>query len=381
MFVLRSFQTDSTPLPCDRWQFTQLPIRIGRNPQNDFAPQHPAISNFHACIERCGDRICIRDLGSSNGVLLAVPATGELVRIQPNTSVDLAPTGYRFFLSASVWVQLEIVDSVGIQAQPGVRSSAVPAPAPVPAVQQQGGQAFSTAPAAVQERRAPQVPVQPAAVPYVPEGGPQSQYLRVELDYLALQGLRELAHSLVPGRNLDTTGDVARLITKLHDIVDVFCRSFVPLRQGYEQFVSSLELEAHRSKHMSPAAVKLEIARSPEEVAQALLDPRETSAEACRAAESVLADLARHQIALLDGVMQGVRALLDELSPAKIEATLDQSGAHDLFASKYRERWTEYCQRYERFSDQREAFGVIFGQDFADVYRRYWNREHSRPRR
>lgn len=125
----------------------------------------------------------------------------------------------------------------------------------------------------------------------------------------------------------------------------------------------------------------LETAATPQAVARALLDPREPSTDACRAAEVVLADLSRHQIAMLDGVMQGVRSLLEELSPDKIEAALEETGSHELFGAKYRARWTEYCARYERLSDQRETFALIFGPDFADVYRRYWKREGTSGKR
>ena len=217
----------------------------------------------------------------------------------------------------------------------------------------------------------------PAAVVSHPPGRAEasgSLPVNVELDVLALQGLRELARSLIPGRTLDTTADVARLITKLHDLVEVFCRCFIPLRQGYSQFVSSLDLSSQRSVNRSPAAIALELATSPEAIAIALLDPRDPSFDAGQAVEGILADLVLHQVALLDGVMQGVRALLDELSPQNIEAALAQHGAAALFGAKHRACWTEYCERFARISDERETFAVIFGRDFAEAYRQYQRR-------
>jgi type VI secretion system protein ImpI len=201
----------------------------------------------------------------------------------------------------------------------------------------------------------------------------------VELESLALQGLRELARSLLPGRTLDTTSDVARLITKLHDTVEVFCRCFIPLRQGYSQFVSSLDLSTQRSINRSAAAAALEFATSPEAVAMALLDPRDPSFDASQAVEGILADLVLHQVAMLDGVMQGVRALLEELSPQNIEAALAEHGAAGLFGAKQRACWTEYCERFARIADEREALGVIFGKDFAEAYRQYRRRSRGGP--
>lgn len=412
MYVLRAFQPDNTPVPSERCRFGHLPIRIGRNPLNDFSPQHPMISAFHARIEDNDGRLCIRDLGSRNGVFVLLPGARKPERVDANSTAELAPAGYRFFLSGCVGVQLEIVDAevplrpegsrkggsvlgnVSIIALPGAHAppagpadprgwgspNAGPQHGSVPPAQGAGSGSPSNLPAA-----GPLPPLHGAQ-----QGGPApslrrrsgeaplgTQSFDVDLDFLALQGIRELAASLVPGRPIETTGDCARFITKLHDTVDVFCRSFVPLRQGYAQFVSSLDLAAQRSVNRSRAALALEAASTPEDVAMALLDPDDLSFDAPQAVEGIFADLMLHQVALLDGVMQGVRALLDELSPENIEAALGQRGTAGLFESKYRARWTEFCQRFERFNDERQAFSVIFGQDFAEVYRQYRRRKDT----
>jgi hypothetical protein len=233
---------------------------------------------------------------------------------------------------------------------------------------------------------APPPPAGGGASPSAPpraEGGLHTGAFQLDMPTLALQGLRELASSLVPGRPLETTGDVVRLITKLHDTVDVFCRSFIPLRQGYAQFLSSLDLQRaaqQRAMNRSNAALTLESATTPQVLAMALLDPRDPSVDAPEAVEGILADLMLHQVALLDGVMEGVRALLDELSPTSIDAALAQKGGAGPFQAKHRARWDEFCARFERLSDERQAFSVIFGQSFADVYRQYWHRKAAEDR-
>jgi type VI secretion system protein ImpI len=408
MFVLRAYQSDNTPLTAERYRFPHLPIRIGRNPLNDYSLQHPVVSSFHARIEEIEGKICIRDLGSRNGVYVPAPSGAGSARVEANASIDLGPVGFRFYLAGSILVKLEFVEEeepvpsrrsakagsvlgnagmIGQSAQPVPQAPIRSAPAP----------AWASSSPAVQAPAAP--PVVPIAAPVPPRQGllpspgaaqvaPAAMGPRqpgrvdtsgslpasVELDVLALQGLRELARSLIPGRTLDTTTDVARLITKLHDLVEVFCRCFIPLRQGYSQFVSSLDLSSGPSINRSPAAVALELATSPEAIAVALLDPRDPSFDAGQAVEGILADLVLHQVALLDGVMQGVRALLDELSPENIEAALAQHGAAALFGAKHRACWTEYCERFARISDEREAFAVIFGKDFAEAYRQYQRR-------
>lgn len=385
MFVLRAFRLDNSPVPAERYRFSTLPIRIGRNPLNDFSPQHGLISAFHARIEDHDGKLCIRDLSSKNGVFLPGGPGGKPVRVEPDTDVELAPSGYRFYLGPRVVVQLELP-----QEQAPLRGSATHGSVlgnlamlaqPGGAIGGQPLHPLGAGPVA----SPPFPPAGPAPAaggssPPAERGQPRTQFFKMELESMALLGLRELSGSLIPGRPLETTGDVARLITKLHDTVDVLCRCFVPLRQGYAQFVSSLDLQRaalQRSVNRSPAALALETAARAEEVAMALLDPREHSFDAPAAVEGIFADLMLHQIALLDGVMQGVRALLEELSPEQIDRALSERGFAGRFGNKYRERWTEFCERFERLSEERQAFAVIFGRDFAEVYRQYWQRRQD----
>jgi hypothetical protein len=195
---------------------------------------------------------------------------------------------------------------------------------------------------------------------------------QLSMDNLALQGLRELVGSLLPGQTLQTQGDVARLITRLHDAVDVLSRTLVPLRQSYLKFVSSMDLQ--KSAHFAQASAMLDMARDPAAVAAALLDFREGAPEASKALEGALNDLSTHQVAMLDGVMQGVRALLEELSPSAVSEAAEGKRGGLRLGGRQRDVWEEYCERYERVSEESEAFSRIFGEEFAQAYRRYRRR-------
>jgi predicted component of type VI protein secretion system len=117
---------------------------------------------------------------------------------------------------------------------------------------------------------------------------------------------------------------------------------------------------------------KVEAARTPEEVASALLDFRDSSVDASAAIEGIFADLMVHQVALLEGVMRGVRALLDELSPEHIEAAVGSgSGGFSLKLGRYRTLWDEFCSRYDELSEEKQALHRIFGPEFAEAYREY----------
>jgi hypothetical protein len=198
----------------------------------------------------------------------------------------------------------------------------------------------------------------------------------ISLDFLAMQGLRELAGSLFPNVPLETTGDVARFITKLHDALEVFCRCFIPLREGYSQFVSSFDLERafeQRSAHRSQAYRAVEMAQTPEAVAAALLDFRDRSFDAPKAIENIFADLMVHQMALLEGVMRGVRSLLDELSPEQFEHDESLPRPLGLPVGRYKALWQAYRERYDELSGEQRAFARIFGPEFTAAYREYQN--------
>lgn len=430
-FVLHAYTLDNMQVEAKRHRFAGLPIRVGRNPLNDFHVPHPLVSSFHARIENVDGAICVRDLNSKNGVYVpGYPGQSGLKRITPDTPTDLSASSFQFFLGPEMRVQVsfdEAPASVALRAAPGSGSvlgnpamlleqgdaGALP-PLPAPPG---GGGGLPLPPLGAEN---PYAGAAPGALPPLPEnpfgpaqGAPPApggypagaplplpghggvdprggglpyeaprpssstqHFQHLGLESLALQGLRELASSLVPGNALETTGDVARLITKLHDAMDVFCRSFIPMRDGYSQFVSSLDLQqaaVRRSMYRSRAYEAVAEARTPEAVAAALLDFRDPSFDAPQAVEGIFADMMLHQMALLDGVMRGVRALLDELSPDNLERQVPGT-ALGILGRRYRELWETYRQRFEDLSDERQAFAYIFGPEFTAAYRQYRKR-------
>jgi len=130
-----------------------------------------------------------------------------------------------------------------------------------------------------------------------------------------------------------------------------------------------------RSSNRSRAYQAVEAARDPEQLVKGLLDWTDKSLDGHQAVENIYADLMIHQVALLDGVMQGVRALLDEISPAALE----ESMPHGKFgiSNRYKELWQAYCDRYEDLAQEQQAFARIFGHEFTQAYREYRNRKQN----
>lgn len=412
-YILRAYLFDGTLIHERR--FAALPIRIGRNALNDFSINQMLVSGFHAMLEPADSKIMVRDLGSKNGVLIRHMKTGGAVRVETHAAVDLAALGYEFFLGPQVQVRVQVVAAEAEEERPPTASDGVvlgnaqmlkapgfePSPLPphrVPLAPP--GHRPTLEPPAVPEG-APPYPIPAPRSSYEPPplgpmgspaGGPSlppvsrmasargsersvplatAHFGSLALETLALQGLHELAAALVPDKTLQTSGDLARFITKLHDAIEVFCRCFIPLREGYAQFVSSLDLQRAanmRSTNRSRAYQAVEAARDPEQLTKGLLDWTDRSLDGHQAVENIYADLMIHQVALLDGVMQGVRALLDELSPAAVEENV---GHKFGISNRYKELWQAYCDRYEDLAQEQQAFARIFGHEFTEAYREY----------
>ncbi|HEX7668077.1 MAG TPA: type VI secretion system-associated FHA domain protein [Polyangiaceae bacterium] len=367
-------------------EFPGLPIRIGRNALNDFSLPLKSVSDFHARIEEAQERIFIVDLNSRNGVFLR-HSDGNPVRIGAGERVDLAPFGNEFFIGPHILVRLEIVEVsqsryerafagtvLGNKNLIEADRGSLPPLGDIQSLPPLTG-AKPNRPSTRPARSGGFAPVEPRASPLSSDPRGETQHFDMNLEALALTGLRELTASLLPGRDIQTTGDLARLVTRLHDTVEVFCRCFIPLREGHAQFVSNFDLRrdaSQRASHRSQGYARVEAARTPDEVATALLDFRDTSLDSASAIEGIFADLMVHQVALLEGVMRGVRALLDELSPSNIEEEVESS--HSLLAltlGRNRALWEEFCERYEQLSQEKQALERIFGPEFADAYENY----------
>lgn len=433
-YVIRVTQ-DAESQPVEH-RVSGLPIGIGRDGANEVQVASMFVSGYHARIEEVKGRLFVRDLGSRNGTQVATP-DGVKSRVAAQALYDLSQCGNEFFLGSTVRVEVvdperisgdsflgrgrevprrpveSFIDSpargsAGLEDLPPLPGAGAavrgggweppPIANPYPGTPSRDGYAsdgpisLPPLPGEAGRRGAPDLhadirdalpprrnfePVGAGAWQQAPSGaGGGSGALatgnfQLTIEGLALQGLRELVASLLPGRTIETQGDVARLITRLHDAAEVLCRSLIPLRQSYLKFVSSMELQ--KSAHYGRASMVLDMARDPAAVAAALLDFREGGEDASKSLESSLQDLTLHQVALLDGVMQGVRALLEELAPSAIMASTEAKRS-SLFGGREKDAWEEYCARYERLSDEKEAFQRIFGEEFAHAYRHYRRR-------
>jgi type VI secretion system protein ImpI len=403
--------------------FDRSPVRIGRSSLNELQIQAAFVSQYHAVIEFDGTRLLLRDLGSTNGTTLR--AAG---RVPPNTPIDLTQQNYEFAI-VSMWFQLFFVSDVapakserkregtilsmtaddlhklmagvpgsGAHAAPGgpdrsrehmarlqpaydeyraswgklyrelfALTSALDPPARAHLLQQMLADMGPVQNEGDFQRLASQLGM-PAAVARPNRGNQGTQE-----ETVALQAMRDLAASFVPERGpLERVVDVVAFAQKMQDVLDVFFKCFLPLRDGHKQFTTQMDIKRTRSPRDAARAV--ETARDARQIAARVLDWADPSNEGSRAIESTFAEVMVHQVAMLNGVMRGVRSLLAKLAPASIESELlsnrrRAASGMQIGPFRYKTLWELYGEIYGDFAeDEKQAFMLIFGPEFVHAY-------------
>ncbi|HKO93683.1 MAG TPA: type VI secretion system-associated FHA domain protein [Polyangiaceae bacterium] len=335
--------------------FPRLPISIGRHSGNDLPLRQGFVSNFHARIERVGGRLSVVDLGSTNGIHVTPSARRRKARLRSHARHDLEASDFEFSIGTykirvipSEQRPLASAQLPSLPSLPSLPASpAASDPLSLPSLEACG--AAVRAPA-----RARQVAT--SDLPHTPEA-------------VALAGLQELVSAFAPNQSLETSGDVARLVARLHAAIDVLCRAFVQLRRSQARCASALALPGHDS---APGAKWDEI-QDPARLASELLDFRRGSQDVSRALLAGFNEVAIHQVALLDGVLEGVRALLTELAPTSLEAEVDRGPARRSFClgGRSKARWQIYQRRHRELSQGDAALSLVFGPAFSQAYGGY----------
>lgn len=387
--------------------FGRFPVRLGRNSLNDLVLELPFVSQFHLVIELQNDKLWVRDLGSTNGTQLKT-----IGRAPTNQPIALADSGFEFSivsLDFSVFsTPLEMIqpgqasqrprlgvtsflDASKIVAQlPGSTNIADEARPLYAAYRSSWAELIrlldtqvGLLPGAMRSTVLEQLTGEFDALRREPDfdslcarqgakAGDQKFGSRPaqQLEAVALEGMRELAYDFCATAGpLESVDTLVRFVERVQHVLDVFFRSFVSLRDGQRQFET--DMAVRRPGGQTPCAT--ETAQTPGELSQALLDWRQPGTEEMAYIESTLADFMIHQVALLNGVMSGVRSLLVEFSPAQIEQRAqdprfnpDGIGMGPL---RYKSLWKTLERVHADFTgEDKQIFAVLFGKQFAQVY-------------
>ncbi len=386
--------------------FERFPVRIGRNQLNDLQIDRPYVSQFHAAIDLRERQIFVRDLGSTNGT---VYGGHRLVKDQPIDvtavpEINIGPIVLRIALveaqvkkpaagqeSGNV---LDMNESAGGAAVPA-RPKAIPPGGEDPFVRQVVPyiEAYRAAWGAVYRVVYDHLTRLPPELRsnYIKRLGLEHGSMVLENDFqkiaqyygvdprqlgelsppqAALAAISEISRALVPGGAAPE--DVAGVVTfarRLRDTLEVFLKCFCSLRDGYKEFEAEVLVRDRDSMAYDRATNRVASAKDAKELAAVLVGPS-AAPEATRQVNDIFVEVMSHQVAMLNGVMEGVKSLLRQLSPKAMEEEFDKRGKKTgLFASKYEALWKFYEERHGDYSgEDKQTFLIIFGPQFSKAY-------------
>ncbi len=381
--------------------FERFPVRVGRNQLNDLPIDRPYVSQFHAALDvRNENQLFVKDLGSTNGTLFQgqrltrdtpvdITNTPEitigpvvirvgLVAAQPKANVE--PQGRGLLDFGENGHQAQALSQNFQRVAPGAEDPYLRQVVPYIEAYRQAWQTvyrviydhLTRLPPDVRSNYLRRLGTEYAPVSLENDFRKIAQYYQVDMRVFteagpgqaALAVLSELAQTLAPGSKApDDVPSVLAFSKRMRDSMDVFLKCFVSLRDGYQEFET--EVLARERTAQAPVA----IAKDAKELGNVLLGNASTP-DTARQLHDIFVDVMSHQVALLNGIMEGVKQLLVKLSPKTIEAELERSGKKGgLFSNRYEALWKLYEVRHGDYAgEDKETFLIIFGPQFSRAY-------------
>jgi type VI secretion system protein ImpI len=385
--------------------FERFPVRIGRNQLADLHIDRPYVSQFHAAVEVMGNKqIVVKDLGSTNGTVYRGQklVRDQAVDVTALPEFQIGPVLIRLAvreISLQEAVPLRKLSILDIGTSVGQvlleQRTQVPQPGqedPFVRQLQPYIEAYRSAWANVYRLIYDHLPRLPADVrtAYLrrllienPAVGAEADFQRVSQYYgvpahaygelsppmAAMAAIAEIAAQLAPDHvKLDTPASTIAFARRLRDVLEVFLKCFVSLRDGYNEF----EAEVLRKDRMAMAEQgnRVGAAKDHKELGAVLLSEQQPSDVVCHQLHETFVEVMTHQVALLNGVMEGVKQLLGTLSPREIEQRYERKGKKGgLFSNKYEGLWQEYQTAHADYQgEDKETFLIIFGPQFSRAY-------------
>ncbi|MCG5056047.1 MAG: FHA domain-containing protein [Myxococcales bacterium] len=167
-----------------------------------------------------------------------------------------------------------------------------------------------------------------------------------------------------------STGQQADL--RVHAALRAFCDAFVDLRRGAEE--AGAELGVRTVSGSTP----LHSARDGAELMAYMTESGADPTARAQELRALTADLAVHQVAMMEGVSRGVRALLASLDPQ--ECGIEKGPRFMPILDK--EGWRRYTERFAALMESdHELNALVFGPEFAEGYASVIYGSQSRGRR
>jgi predicted component of type VI protein secretion system len=185
-------------------------------------------------------------------------------------------------------------------------------------------------------------------------------------DTRATSLLNLFAETYVPGSKR-IARDPEQFLRQLSAVLEAFAQAFIELRRGQEEFNKQMAISAAASSSLKLGS------GTARDVLRQLLDTGPEAPQRVRDLTSGFADVMVHQVALLSGIREGVRALLGRLHPEVFSGGGGGNRLTSTLVSPVRSllAWKNYVSRFQELTEEERATeGVLFGPEFAFAYAR-----------
>jgi predicted component of type VI protein secretion system len=389
--------------------FRTSPIRIGRNALNDLLLDEPSVSQWHAQVA-WGDRgIWFTDVGSSNGSIVggARALPNQPVSIEGEESVSVGPmllrvsrvndgavTGARRLplrgaLPDEVLTAMSLVDVAHQEDSPQddglntihddalhtkIASSAIAqlqylraalsALGPVrTAYFEELREQIEALPPSTRGKIMPQLAREFPELTRAPEFLEIARHAGVEKLTVPELTTREWLETLIGSELVGAPGEEisdARILARVATLLQTFAQSLYELTRAKEHVVRELGLGAGEQ---GP--------ESGRELLAYLLDFRVDGEERVSCLARMFADLAMHQMAMVSATREGIRSLVEEISPTAIEErhrSKNTSSWRDFLPTGAMQLWSSYRSFYRDISEGDRSLRHVFGTRFGRAY-------------
>ncbi len=196
---------------------------------------------------------------------------------------------------------------------------------------------------------------------------------------LVVEAIKEIAEQQMPSLGApDRPEELGTYLTQVNEALRVFLECFLQLREGWRQ----TEAEFGLGKRRSPTD-DLSSVTNTEGLARFLFNWKNRDFSAAQDLERAFADMMINHVALIGGVKNGAKSVVDELSPAAIEKEANDpksagSGSWWPFG-KQQKLWAIYCARHADMAEEQRLFRVLFGRAFGEVFNEFRDRPSIIP--
>lgn len=377
--------------------FARSPVRIGRSALNNLTLDRPFVSGYHAVARFDENGVTLADLGSRNGTIV------DGVTLDKN--VPAIVTKDSEVKIGSLRLTLAVFDDVLPQAPQRAGIVQIAQPGPVAEASGMGWQAGT--------QSGPPAPYPPAPYPPAPSrvsepvpvaSGPGPEpaatlrasvpavgQTRMIVDGEVARVMQDMAvrPSLPPSSPapaapeplpppggaavrrsppagvVAATGPISRETLArtppeiLVDTLETFARGFIELRKGYQEFGSEMGLRP------VTGSTPLHRTREPREILQYLLDSQGDRRARLQELVNIFADFMIHELALMNGIKEGLRNLVSELDPELVENARRSKGLRLFDGGKALDRYAEHFRQLTEDGGHSVVFGTAFARAYA----------------